>query len=40
LSIDTPMRGGLLFGYGAIASDKIQEGLRRLRGCFDDVISA
>lgn len=26
-------RQGLLFGYGAIATDRIEEGLRRLRGC-------
>jgi hypothetical protein len=26
---------GLLFGYGAIAADRIDEGLRRLRHSFD-----
>jgi len=29
-------RAGLLFGYGAIATERIEEGLRRLRECFDD----
>jgi GntR family transcriptional regulator/MocR family aminotransferase len=31
---DTPPRDGLLVGYGAIAVDHIEEGLRRLRACF------
>ena len=30
---DTPARPGLLLGYGAIATDRIEDGLRRLRGC-------
>ena len=30
-----PPRAGLVLGYGAIASDEIEEGLRRLRSCFD-----
>jgi GntR family transcriptional regulator/MocR family aminotransferase len=29
-----PARQGLLFGYGAIAAERIEEGLRRLRQCF------
>ena len=33
-AVDTPARAGLLFGYGAIPTDRIQEGLRRLRACF------
>jgi GntR family transcriptional regulator/MocR family aminotransferase len=32
--LSVPPRRGLLFGYGAIASDRIEEGLRRLRGCW------
>jgi GntR family transcriptional regulator/MocR family aminotransferase len=35
-SLDTPPRAGLLFGYGAIPTASIQEGLHRLRRCFDD----
>jgi GntR family transcriptional regulator/MocR family aminotransferase len=31
--VSTPPRAGLLFGYGAIPSDRIEEGLRRLRRC-------
>jgi DNA-binding transcriptional MocR family regulator len=27
-------RSGLVLGYGAIATDQIEEGLRRLRRCF------
>jgi GntR family transcriptional regulator/MocR family aminotransferase len=30
----TPPRQGLMFGYGAIPTDRIEPGLRRLRGCF------
>jgi GntR family transcriptional regulator/MocR family aminotransferase len=33
--VDTPPRPGLLFGYGAIPSDRIEEGLRRLRVCLE-----
>jgi GntR family transcriptional regulator/MocR family aminotransferase len=33
-AVKTP-RAGLVIGYGAIATDKIKEGLRRLRRCFD-----
>jgi GntR family transcriptional regulator/MocR family aminotransferase len=29
-------KAGLLLGYGAIATERIEEGLRRLRQCFDD----
>jgi GntR family transcriptional regulator/MocR family aminotransferase len=32
--VDTPPRGGFLFGYGAISGAEIEEGLRRLRQCF------
>jgi GntR family transcriptional regulator/MocR family aminotransferase len=31
---EQPARAGLLFGYGAIPTAKICEGLRRLRACF------
>lgn len=31
---EQPARAGLLFGYGAIPTAKISEGLRRLRECF------
>ena len=30
-----PARPGLLIGYGAIATERIEEGLRRLRACLD-----
>lgn len=33
--VDEPARAGLLFGYGAIPTAKISEGLRRLRACFE-----
>jgi len=29
------LRAGLVLGYGAIATARIAEGLRRLRRCFD-----
>jgi GntR family transcriptional regulator/MocR family aminotransferase len=32
---DQPARAGLLFGYGAIPTAKISEGLGKLRTCFD-----
>jgi len=32
---NNPARAGLLFGYGAIPTAKISEGLRRLRACFE-----
>jgi GntR family transcriptional regulator/MocR family aminotransferase len=32
---NNPARAGVLFGYGAIPTAKISEGLRRLRGCFE-----
>lgn len=32
---EQPARAGLLFGYGAIPTAKIVEGMRRLRSCFD-----
>jgi GntR family transcriptional regulator / MocR family aminotransferase len=33
--VDGPPRAGLLFGYGAIATARIQEGLSLLRSCFE-----
>jgi GntR family transcriptional regulator / MocR family aminotransferase len=30
-----PPQAGLLLGYGLIPLDRIDEGMRRLRGCFD-----
>jgi GntR family transcriptional regulator / MocR family aminotransferase len=35
-AVDATKRSGLLVGYGAIATPDIQEGLRRLRECFDE----
>ncbi|HEY2962242.1 MAG TPA: PLP-dependent aminotransferase family protein [Pyrinomonadaceae bacterium] len=32
---EQPARAGLLFGYGAIPTTKIEEGLEKLRTCFD-----
>jgi GntR family transcriptional regulator/MocR family aminotransferase len=34
--VDSPGPPGLLLGYGAIATARIEDGLRRLRSCFDD----
>ncbi len=34
-AFDVPVRPGLLFGYGAIPTTQIKEGLRRLRQCFE-----
>jgi GntR family transcriptional regulator/MocR family aminotransferase len=34
-SIELPPRAGLMFGYGAIQTTQIKEGLKRLRACFD-----
>jgi len=34
-AIDQRPRSGLALGYGAIPASRIQEGLRRLRSCFD-----
>jgi DNA-binding transcriptional MocR family regulator len=31
--VSMPPRPGLLIGYGAIATDRIEEGLRQLRRC-------
>ena len=36
---DAPPRSGLVVGYGAIPTNRIEEGLRRLRNCFDEVLS-
>ena len=33
--VDTPPQPGLIFAYGAIPTDRIGEGLDRLRRCFD-----
>jgi GntR family transcriptional regulator/MocR family aminotransferase len=34
-TFDTPVRPGILLGYGAIPTAQVLEGLRRLRACFD-----
>jgi hypothetical protein len=34
--VGPPARAGLVLGYGAIPATRIDEGLRRLRRCFDD----
>jgi DNA-binding transcriptional MocR family regulator len=34
--VDTPAPPGLVLGYGAIPTDRIDEGLDRLRRCFED----
>jgi GntR family transcriptional regulator/MocR family aminotransferase len=34
-AVDSPPRPGLVIGYGAIPTEGIQEGLRRLRHCFE-----
>ena len=34
-AIDRRPQAGLLLGYGAIPTSRIEEGLRRLRACFD-----
>jgi GntR family transcriptional regulator/MocR family aminotransferase len=33
-AVDLPARAGIVLGYGAIATNDIEEGLRRLRACF------
>ena len=38
-SYASPPRAGLLVGYGAIPTDRVAEGLRRLRACFETVDS-
>jgi GntR family transcriptional regulator/MocR family aminotransferase len=35
MAVDHESRAGILFGYGAIATEHIDEGLARLRSCFD-----
>ena len=35
-AIDGPPRAGLLFGYGAIPTSRIPEGLSLLQSCFDE----
>ena len=32
---DRPAPPGFVLGYGAIPTERIEEGLRRFRGCFD-----
>jgi GntR family transcriptional regulator / MocR family aminotransferase len=34
-AVDGPPRAGLLFGYGAITTSRIHEGLSLLRSCFE-----
>jgi GntR family transcriptional regulator/MocR family aminotransferase len=34
-SHDVPPRAGILLGFGQIATDDLEEGLRRLRLCFE-----
>jgi len=36
LGVDSPGPPGLLLGYGAIPTARIEDGLRRLQSCFDD----
>jgi GntR family transcriptional regulator / MocR family aminotransferase len=36
-SVDPPVRAGIILAYGAIPAEHIEEGLRRLRRCFDSV---
>jgi GntR family transcriptional regulator/MocR family aminotransferase len=36
VAVDHEPRPGILFGYGAIAREHIEEGLERLRATFDD----
>jgi GntR family transcriptional regulator/MocR family aminotransferase len=33
-AIGQPVRAGLVLGYGAVATDRIPDGMRRLRNCF------
>jgi GntR family transcriptional regulator/MocR family aminotransferase len=35
-AVDPPAPPGLVLGYGAIPTDRIDEGLDRLRRCFED----
>jgi GntR family transcriptional regulator/MocR family aminotransferase len=34
-AVNPPGKAGLVLGYGAIATGDIEEGLRRLRSCFE-----
>jgi len=34
--VDTPTQPGLVLGYGAIPTERLAEGLHRLRRCLDD----
>jgi GntR family transcriptional regulator/MocR family aminotransferase len=36
LGVNAPAQPGLVLGYGAVPTTQIEEGLRRLRSCFDD----
>ena len=36
LAVRSPEPAGLLLGYGAIATARIEEGLSRLRDCFEE----
>ena len=38
--VEEPARPGLLLGYGAIPTARIEEGLRRLRRCFEGQVDA
>ena len=35
-AVDGPPRAGLVLGYGAVPASAVEEGLRRLRRCFDE----
>jgi GntR family transcriptional regulator / MocR family aminotransferase len=38
-AVDEPPRAGLVLGYGAIPTDRIEEGLSRLRSALDETTS-
>ncbi|MGH9119210.1 MAG: PLP-dependent aminotransferase family protein [Acidimicrobiales bacterium] len=38
-AVDEPPRAGLVLGYGAIPTERIEEGLFRLRAAFDEVMA-
>jgi len=38
--VEEPARPGLVLGYGAVPTARIEGGLRRLRGCFDGQVDA
>jgi GntR family transcriptional regulator / MocR family aminotransferase len=35
-TVTRPPLAGIVLGFGAIATDRVEEGLRRLRACFGD----